>query len=428
MTAIWASLVVALAAPPGSGRVRVCIAPFSGGPGAVSVREQVSDAVCAGAECVLAAKVFVKGKPSWARARSLRVRFVLTGKVDAAGRFLSLKILQAPGRPVLSRDLPLEGGRVEVDSFDGAQFAMLRAMGIPASAPGEQGTQLASAKSTAAVQPAVAPPPRGEEKIAMAPRVPEPAPRAPPPPSIAVPAGGNGRPAWGVEVGTDLLSRRLGYSQLTSGTLNPYRMDFIPKLAVRGEYSPLASSDGFLSGLRVDLGVDFTRLQSSLGTGPSYGTTYLRLDVDAGLDLPVGDLSLTPLLGLRRESFGTEPANDGSMVPGVPAVAYLGAVAGARAEMRVGAFTVFGRAAFLWNFDSGEIVSATYFAQGSSLGLDLSLGAGVPVPWVPRLELRATASMTWYALSFSTAPTDPYVGSGASDVFFGAGMSLRYAF
>jgi hypothetical protein len=86
----------------------------------------------------------------------------------------------------------------------------------------------------------------------------------------------------------------------------------------------------------------------------------------------------------------------------------------------------FARFSVLVALSSGEIISAAYFPKGSAFGIDLGLGLGFRI--LPALQIRAGFDFTRYGLSFTSTAADTYQGTGASDVYLGGHLSLRFEY
>jgi hypothetical protein len=438
MPRTFALLVAALVASPAiAAPPRIVVLPFTG-PGANAARNQVVGALCDSATCVPAAKVGNKPKPDWKKLKKEKVDYAVGGAVTRYKKkfSLDLQVLNGPGKPKLKRSFPVDAkGRLGDAAAGAVGEAVLKAVG----ASGE-------GRAPEPVAEPVTPPPSRTEPVATRTeprRQPEPEPRAEEPPArsssaeVSRPADEPFRPKrkdplFTVEVGPDLFGRWFAYTGVQTRNLRSYSAPLVVAPRLRAELFPLATvTRGFAAGLGVEAAYALALgLQSRSVDGPPHPTSLTRFDVAAKLRLKPGsgEAAIVPTVGYRNTAFRVGQASDGTMLDGLPGITYSALLLGVGGELPVAddKLTLFARVCYLPVLSSGEIISPSYFAAGTASGFDITAGAAYKV--LPSVEVRLTGLVTRYGLTFTTADTDVYVATGASDLNAGANLSVRYIY
>lgn len=424
LVVVWSSLSFAQ---------RVSFPAFTG-KNAAAVRTQVMNAACDTLDCVSPSTVTTKNKPDWKKAKKAGVQSFVTGVVGKKG--LELSVFNKAGKPRAKKTFPLDRtGTLSAKNLQGAMDLLGVTMdSAPAPAP-------APAKKEET--PDVAPAPAPTKSVAAAPEEkteePAPAPRATTKKAAAEPApkkADGAKPRFLVlDVGADVLNRTLTWDQLATGNLRGYSSSPVfVAVRVGAEFYPLALTgrDDLLSGLGVEANVSFAPwLQSSLSTAPApFPTSFLRFDGGIRWNIvPVKafPFAITPYVGVRHQSFTTSALSDGRRLDGLPNMSYLGLRAGLGLDVPIvkDVFSIFGRFSVIPTFSSGEVISPTYFASGSSFGLEGNAGVAVRILI---MEIRASFEIANQGLTFTTQPTDTYVAAGANDRYLGGNLTLRFGF
>ncbi|MFZ5438404.1 MAG: hypothetical protein ACOZQL_00280 [Myxococcota bacterium] len=414
---------------------RVSFPNFSG-PGANTVRNQLVGAVCETADCVAATKTTTGGKPDWKKAKKEAVAFFVTGNVVKKGKALTLElqVLNKAGPAKAKKSWPLDkSGTLPAKSLQSAMELLSQAFGTEAaSRPAEPTPEpvRAAPKETPPVEKRVTPPPE-ERAEKRPPREEEPAPEP-----VKPSKRGKRAPKFlVVDVGADVLTRKLEYAQVATANLRRYELlTPVGMPVVDLKFYPLALvRDDLLAGLGVEVGFGFAPwIQSRLAsiTEP-FPTSMMRFDGLVRFDLaPIDSFALTisPYVGVRNQSFTVSPLADGRRLDGLPNISFLGLRAGLGLEVPIipDRLSVFGRFGIIPVFGSGEILSSAFFPNGSAFGLEANAGVGVGL--LPFLSIRASFEFSNYGLTFKTQPTDTYVATGANDLYLGGNASLRFAF
>jgi hypothetical protein len=268
-----------------------------------------------------------------------------------------------------------------------------------------------------AMKAEVAPPPRFETVTEAKPEVAQEVAHAPDKHLLAA------------EVGLSGYNRSFDYFGARGAELRRYAMPFYPLVMARAEYFPLRSRADMWSQLAIEVAgniAPWLRTQNPVGPGV-IATFNARLDAGANVRYaPTARLPLTviPSLALRYHAFSL----GGTDVPSLPNALYLGVRVGAGAEYRfLEKFTGFTRLAVLPMFYSGEIISKSFFAGGSSVGLEATLGCAMQVKDL--FEARLSFDYTNYLFRLkSNIVTDRYYATGAFDQYMGLSLSARRTF
>ncbi len=411
---------------------RVSFPNFTG-PGANAVRNQLVGAVCDTADCVSATRTTTGGNPDWKKAKKESVAFFVAGKVVKKGKVLSLdlQVLNKVGPAKAKKTFVLDkNGTLPAKGLQGAMELLTSAFGsnkvpepaepTPAVAPTKQAPRDAPVTRTT--------PPTDAKKPAIQARREEPTPPVVPSPSRRKPK------FLVIDVGADVMTRKLEYAQVATGNLRRYELGPVGQPALGLQFFPLALvRDDLLAGLGLEGSVAFAPwIQSRLVNDPNavYPTSMLRFDGGLRFDLaPIQSfhLVISPYVGVRSQSFSVG-AFQGNPIAGLANVSFLGLRAGLGLDVPIIAdrLSVFGRFGIMPVFGAGEILSAAFFQKGSVFGLEANAGVGV---WLTSfLQLRASFEFANYALTFNTQPTDTYVAAGATDTYLGGNASLRFAF
>lgn len=434
MTFRTALVLVSLSASTAAAQ-RVSFPSFTG-PSAASVRNQVVGAVCDTADCVAATKVTTSGKPDWKKAKKESVQFFVTGAVAKRGKALSLDlfVFNKAGAPKARKSFPLDkNGTLSPKNLQGVMDLLSTTFGkraAPEPTPPMDEEKPPAKEPARTTRPAEPPPVRAERKPEPPP---EPEQRGEPeaPPDSK---NQNKPPFLVLDVGAEILNRRLEYSQVATSNLRRYDLTLFGQLAIGAEFYPLALvRDDLLAGLGVEASIGFAPwLQSRLASIPeAFPTSTLR--IDAGLRFSIAPiktyaLRIAPYVGVRSHSFTVGALPDGRRLDGLPNIALIGLRAGLAIEVPIIPrwLTLFGRFGVIPVFGSGEIISPAFFPNGSAFGLEGNAGLGVNL--VSFLQIRAGFDFARYAFTFTTQPTDPYVATGATDTYIGGKASLRLTF
>lgn len=429
-----ASMLVVLIATSAAAQ-RVSFPSFTG-PSAASVRNQIVGSVCDTTDCVAATKTTTSGKPDWKKAKKESVQFFVTGSVTRRGKALTLDVFvfNKAGAPKARKSFPVEkNGSLSPKNLQGVMNLLNGAFGAKKAAPAE-----------------TAPPPDEETppvKETRPTRPPEPAPnkaeKAPPPeepesrgePGPAPEPKGKRKPTFLViDLGAEVLNRRLEYTQVATSNLRRYDLAIYGQLAVGLEFYPLALvRDDLLAGLGVEFGLATAPwLQSRLASiTEAFPTSTTR--IDAGVRFSISPikgfaLNFAPYIGIRSQSFTVGALPDGRRIDGLPNIGFVGLRAGLAIDLPVVPRWVnfFGRFGIIPVFGSGEIISPAFFPNGGAFGLEGQAGIGVRI--LPFLQVRGSFDFARYGLTFNTQPTDPYVAAGAVDTYLGGKASLRLTF
>lgn len=417
---------------------RVSFPSFTG-PSAAGVRNQIVGAVCDTADCVPATKTTTGNKPDWKKAKKESVQFFVSGAVTKRGKALSLDLFvyNKAGAPKAKKNFPLDkNGALSPKSLQGAMDLLTGAFGsrsAPTPEPKEDPVTTPPVKENPKSTPrnTEPPPPTRTEKPKPAPE-PEPEARGETEPSEK--KGKYKPPFLVIDLGLEVLNRKLEYSQVATSNLRRYDLNVYPQAAVGAEFYPLALvRDDLLSGLGVEFGVAFAPwLQSRLASiTDSFPTSTMRIDAGLRFNIvPIKSfpLAITPYVGVRTQSFVVSPLADGRRIDGLPNIAFVGLRAGLAIDLPVVPkwLNIFGRFGIVPVFSSGEIISPAFFPNGSAFGLEANAGVGVHI--VPVLQVRASFEFARYGLTFNAQPTDTYVAAGASDTYLGGKIGLRLSF
>jgi hypothetical protein len=428
-------VLLAVAATAASAQ-RVSFPNFTG-PGAAGVRNQIVGAVCDTADCVAATRTTTGGKPDWKKARKESVLFFVTANVVKKGKalWLDVQVLNKAGpakaRKTFALDkngtLPAKGLQQVMDLLTGAFGGSTRSAAEPppATTPDAVKTQPKETSKPADALP-TSPPKRDPEQ--PAPQGAEPDTRG------TAPKASKTRPKFlMIDVGADLFTRRLEYSQVATSNLRRYDLGLTGMAALGVSFFPLAlMRDDLLAGLGVEFAIGFAPwIQSRLtSTTTAFPTSAMRIDGGIRWELrPIKTfaLAISPYVGVRSQSFTVSPVM-GQRIDGLPNIAHVGLRAGLGLDIPLieNRLNVFGRFGIIPVFGSGEISSPAFFPNGSAFGLEANAGVGVTV--LPFMQIRASFELARYGLTFVTQPTDTYVAAGAAETYLGGNASLRFMF
>jgi hypothetical protein len=430
-----AALLTLLLALPAAAQ-KIAVLPFTG-PGAPPVRAQLLKELCEEVECVPQAKVMRAGKPDLKAAAKLEVGLVVSGKVAGAAkkRALTLTGVDARGKRLFEKRFEVDKkGQLSVARLASARELVLSKIPVaPVRSPAVAEPSHPSLGSTASARPAEpeeSPDPFA--RLANERSRPEERPLAQPEPGAALAPERRTQPMVIAEVGPNLFSRSFEYQNLRFSNLRSYdaRMIFAPR--IRAELYPLAA---FMSepvaglGLEVDYAFAIG-LRTRAEDATTFPTRFDQLDIGARWNLWLADgaVLLCPQVGYRSSGFSVAPAQDGTVLLGLPAVGYQALRVGAALDypLRALPLTLFARAAYLQLLALGELGQEPYFPDSGGMGLEGALGLGYRLS--RQLEVRATFHLTRYSHTYRTEPTSTYAAAGASDQYLGATASVRYAF
>ena len=418
---------------------RVSFPSFTG-PSAAGVRNQIVGAVCDTADCVPATKSTTANKPDWKKAKKESVQFFVTGSVTKRGKALSLDLFvyNKAGAPKAKKNFPLDkNGALSNKNLQGAMDLLTNAFGsrgAPPPEPKEEPVTPAVKENPKTTRPTEPPPPPRAEKSKPKPE-PEQEPEARGEPEPAPAKKGKYKPSFLViDVGFEVLNRKLEYSQVATSNLRRYDLNLYGQAALGAEFYPLAlMRDDLLAGLGVEFGIAFAPwLQSRLASvTDAFPTSTTRIDAGLRFNIvPIKSfpLAITPYVGVRTQSFVVSPLSDGRRIDGLPNIGLIGLRVGLAVDVPVvpGWVNVFGRFGIMPAFGAGEIISPAFFPSGSAFGLEANAGVGVRV--LPFLQVRGSFEFARYNFTFNTQPTDTYVAAGAGDGYTGGKIALRLSF
>jgi hypothetical protein len=438
------AVALALLTATSAAAQRVSFPSFTG-PSAANVRNQIVGAVCDTADCIAATKTTTNGKPDWKKAKKESVAYFVTGNVAKRGSALSLElaVFSKAGAPKAKKSYPLEkAGTLSAKNLQSALDMLAVALGrkgggsappVESDTPPVETARPAPAPSSSSsskgpTRPSEPPPPPAESKRAREEggqgEAPAPKPGQKRKPKFLV-----------IDVGAELLNRRLEYSQVATANLRRYELTpFFAQPTLGLEFYPLALvRDDLLAGLGLEVSTGFAPwLQSRLTSIPdSFATSAVRFDAGVRWNIapiPTWALTFSPYVGVRSQSFTISPLPDGRRIDGLPNIGLVGLRVGLGLDVPVvpNWVGVFGRFGIVPVFGSGEIISASFFPNGSAFGLEAN--AGVSVNFTSFLQLRLSFEWMNYGFTFSTQPTDTYVAAGATDTYLGGRAGLRFMF
>lgn len=399
------AFVVLLSATPSLAQ-KISVLPPKSSAGE-AVRKQLVETLCEELECVAPSKVADERTPDWEKARefevSLFIGVAVAGKGEKQKTQLSffLKDEATPKKKVY----PIPDGALSERNLQSALKLTKTALKEALAA-----SRAARAETVEDSEEAAAEAPREERKATE-------------------------QPLLTVEAGMSLFSRQFLYTGVQTPNLRSYAATVIAAPMLQVEYVPFAPFRNFLSGVGFQAQVaQSVALVSRVSGKPAFPSSVLQWALEARYRwtlLKNEGVTLFPIVGLRQTAFSVSPAFDKTLdetvvLDGLPQVTYLSVSPGVGAEMPFlkGAMVAHARFSYLNVLSSGEILSRAYFPKGSTSGVDLRLGVDFRV--VSFLKLRLSGFLTRYGLTFDTAPTDPYVATGASDQYLGGNVSLCY--
>lgn len=452
-----AALVVAL---PLAAAPKLVVLPFEGKKANAGRSQLVSD-LCKQFDCIPDARIGKKGKVDWAKVKKEKVTHVLGGV--KAGKNTTLTLQTADKKTALKQGyLTGPNGRFFPGPLKDAISDVARAIGKGGSPATEVEDEEEEEEETPAVAKKETPPAEEEEEEEEEVEEPPPAKKAevaqrevkPQEEDLAereeTPAkkevveeeeeedeseeeapGGARPPLFIGQLGFDAGPRIYSYSDVGTRNLRAYRALFIFQPRVHAEVYPLAR---ILTGIPAGLGIEgdyslAVGLKSGSTGGPTYPTRLSRLDLALRLRMtPVADskLVINPLFGFRTQSFSTLPGEDGSRLEGLADISYTALRIGATVEQPIldDNAAVIGELAVLPLLGTGPLEQ--FFPENGGFGFEL--GAAFAYTVFPRAQVKLGATVTRYGLGFTTAETDTYVASGASDLFVNGNVGLRYTY
>ena len=397
-------------------------------PTAKAVHAQVADRLCAASPCV----------------KANRADFTVLGTLVRRGKDsarVQVEILaKGKKRAIYNRQWALAPGFAALADPDKALAEIAAVVGAGASpapasprAPAERPEESRGAPAPrpalesldAFAAPAPLPAPSREEAPTVRGEAPAPVERSSPRPTRD--DGLSLVEAW---AGTDVELRSYGYADLKIANLRGFRANTVVLPSVNGRVRPLLHLGGPWARLRLEGGfASSVALRASIASRPqSYPASVTRVDaalrVDA-FELPALGLGLEAFAGYRSHGFAVKPAADGSVLDGLAQPTWSALKLGATVTWRTGRVTTFLEGAALPVLAAGEL-QQTYFPRTAALGLEGRLG--VDVALLPWLGIRLDGHATQYGARFTTADTDAYVASGATDLFAGASLGIRGRF
>jgi hypothetical protein len=430
-------------AGPALGQTRICVEAFEG-KGAPVVRKQIESSICEFAECVPWAKVAKRGKPDPKNVKKLGVKYLVGGKVTGKGkkRVLQLSVFsKVPGSPQWKKSWPLSGKQLGAKPLAQATAALMAEMqlGLDLSAPEPPPTQDVEVKVDDPDLPRAgdegkrvddAPDKRDETARKDAPAQSEAKPEA------GADEGGARHAVLVADVGLELAGKYFDYIQSAKRNIRPYNAPLTAAPAFRLEVYPLALfKKGLLAGLGIDFGTAIvaglqSREVSATGVSRLYPTSLFRVEFGARFRIRPfsgSEVAIVPLLGLRVHNFKVLPAEDGSVIDGLPGIAYTALKLGVGGEVPIGERLGIGAAFTLMPLlGFGEIVTVDWFPRGTGFGFDFT--AFITVKIAGPLQIKVAGYVTRYGLAFETVPTDTYVATGAWDVHAGGFFGVRLVF
>ncbi|MGV3622071.1 MAG: hypothetical protein ACO1OB_14710 [Archangium sp.] len=416
MTFRLALALVALSSSFASAQ-RVSFPPFTG-KNAAAARNQLISTVCDTLDCVAATKTTTRNKPDWKKAKKEAVQSFITGAVTKKG--LELAVFNKPGnKPSSKKTFPLDkAGTLSAKNLQAA----MEMLGVTLDTASPEPTPpIEPAPKPVATKTETAPEPTPEPVVTRKQEKVEPPPEKP---------SGDKPRFLIIEAGVDITNRSLGYTQVATGNLRDYNLPAFAAVKLGVEFYPLALTgrDDLLAGLGAEFNISFAPWLSSglLSSEDRFPTSAMR--IDGGIKwaiVPVKSFpfAIIPYVGVRHQSFTVSPLADGRRLDGLPNVAFTGLRVGLGVEVPfVRAFGIFGRFGVIPTFSSGEIISASFFPNGSTFGLEGNAGLFVRIAVI---ELRASFEIANYGMTFVTQPTDQYVAAGANDRYLGGNVALR---
>jgi hypothetical protein len=422
---------------------QVTVAPFTG-PGAVSLRNQVVRSVCDALDCVPAAKGKQKKGPAVLNGRAIK------GK---KGTTLEIWIVGTNGREKMHKPYAVTAGKLGEETLEKASKAILDAMGVkrePPPPPPEP-TPSNPPPTAASNPPPSNPPPEDKKKGESDWAEPSKKDKDEPKPVDSTgeakdaPAGTTRAstndyktPTILAAIHFDVLGRIFTLNNLASANMHEYRG---PNLAPRlhlDSYPLTRFTDSLAKGIGLEADFSFTLGMKAVAGSESYPSQLIRFDIMAkyryAFQSAMG-LAVIPAIGYSRTSFSlssasgcTPSAADDCTLKGLPQVAYSGLKVGLGAELPLMENKLLvGLGIYLVPvFAAGDIISPTYFQQGTVLGVDFNVGVGYRV--IDNVELRLAFTLERYGLSFTNATTDTYRADGASDLYVGGTVGAAFVF
>lgn len=416
---------------------RVVIMKFAGDKQG-KFQKQIHKDLCSAFECVPGTPFMKKGVLNWHAAAQAHVRGVFTGQMKAV-----------KGHPTLQLSLQVSRTGTPTRWMLSPKGGAIPAAQLSQVIDDTQALFVSERNGAAAAPPPPAEPPAATPPVAAAPSASEPAPE--PSPSRQAPeekkaaepqtvdmasasssasASESTAPLAALEVGVDLLHRSFTYSSLSTANLLEYSAPIFVAPHFHGELYPLAKAVGSpWSGIGIEADYDFSvGLQSSFNGGTSHPTSYQFIEAGLRWNLPLGDIvTLTPSLEYQWTQFSVGPDSTGEMIQGLPNVRKRGFVLGLEGDFALGGGVhLFAGVKYLPSMTGPDLIGPSYFANGSMSALDLRLGLSVEI--VKSFSLSATGIFMDYLYKFTTATTDTYIASGATESYVGGRIAAKYTF
>ncbi|HEY3445287.1 MAG TPA: hypothetical protein VGK67_02940, partial [Myxococcales bacterium] len=445
------ALVVTLVAVPAIAG-ELTVNAFAG-PGALAVQKQVSRAVCDDVQCVPAPKnKKAKKKPA-----------ILNGKVVKGKKVTNLEVwlVGTNGKQAWKKTWPLAAGKLTPENLAKVTEQVVKSVGAKApppappepkaepartapppdsssssatSASSSSSSSSSSSGSSSSTASAAEPKKEGGDDWAKAEAKPAKAvetsdePAASASTSTTSSSDGAGTlPTIFASVNMDLMSRGFAYDNLSTANLHEYKGFPIAAPHIHLDVYPLARVvDGWLQGLGLEADVAFTLGLKAVAGSIDFPSQIMRLNGALKFRIPLtsGGIAVYPAVGFNYASFSLSPSKTSTTLDGLPEVAYLGLKLGAGLDapllddkLRLGLGIN-----YLPVFAAGEVISASYFPEGSVWGLGVNASAGYRI--LSPLEIRLGFALERYALSFKTLPTDTYKANGASDLLWSLSLGI----
>ncbi len=410
--------------------------------------------LCASADCVPTTGATTRGKMDWKKAKKEALAAYVGGKLLKKGKQLEVSVYTKAGKPTAKKVFPLVKGQLSAKNLTAAlDMVKGSTKGSSSAAKGggddveqDAGDDDPDAKPKAptvtapsepkAVEAKTGPTPREADRTVTRKEVSSDDDSS----SDAAPvakSSKNRRPFLVIDLGNDVLNRQFKYRALGTNNLREYEVRLFSLPGVKLQLFPfaLAEQQGALAGLGLEAAASFMPFLSTsdpADVNVRYQTQAAR--GDAGLLFRIApfdgvDLGFTPFVGLRFQNFLVGFNANQDRVQGLPNVFFTGLRAGLGIDVNIadGAFSIFGKGAYIPLLGFGEIGRAPYFPNRNGYGLEGEVGLGVRI--IGPASIRASFLITRYRLTFTDIPdTAVYYAAGASDQYLGGNIALRLQF